>query len=727
VDFCLIAAAAANDFTAYAAGFYNIFKVCVGLGFVIFVHELGHFLAAKACGVKCEKFYVGFDIPLPKIFGFRLPSKLAHFTWGETEYGIGILPLGGYVKMLGQDDDPRKFKAEQERAKAQREGTAAVGLADGEKDQETFEEKPAFDPRSYQAKSVPQRMVIISAGVIMNLIFAVIMAAAAYGMGVVYTPTVVGSAPPGSPGWTRGFDPGDKIIQVGHDGRLNEKMRWQQDLMPKIVLNFGHEDMAFLVQRPGESKPLWIENVRPEDRIGIGMPLLGIGSSQTNQLHDPPAMPGSVAAKTKPPLLGGDKVVAINGQPIANYAELQAYLALHPAEELKLTMERTPAAEKSQSTASAAPEAETLEVAVPAQPLRYIGLITELGPVYAVRAGSPAQISKIQAGDEILSINGEPIGNPLTISQRMLKYIGQDVEIKLRRTTNGKAEELTTQVKPEAPRFMNENRPTFGGDLISIEPLGLALPVLPKVLEVAPDSPAAKAKLQPGDEIIGVQFVALNETEQAELLEKYGEKLFEQKTLDENKFNWVVFSQYLQLLPADTKVSVTYRREGALDSVELATIDMPGGYLESRGLIFVGLEEVRTAASMGEAWSLGLRETKDKLVEVANVLYRLVTGSVPAKNMSGAIGIFSFATHEAARGWPRLLIFLTFLSANLALINFLPIPVLDGGHMVFLIWEGITGKPPNENIHGWLLMMGLIFVLGLMVFTLGLDLMRVFG
>ena len=73
-------------------------------------HELGHFLVAKWCGVKCEKFYVGFDVPI-KILGLQLPSKLFHFQWGETEYGVGIIPLGGYVKMLGQDDDPRAAQA----------------------------------------------------------------------------------------------------------------------------------------------------------------------------------------------------------------------------------------------------------------------------------------------------------------------------------------------------------------------------------------------------------------------------------------------------------------------------------------------------------------------------------------------------------------------------------------------------------------------------------------
>src|SRR6266850_2811444 len=93
--------------------------VAAGLGFVVFVHELGHFLVAKACGVKCEKFYVGFDwFPIQKIGPITIPRAIFRKQWGETEYGIGILPLGGYVKMLGQDDDPRNAEAEAARIRA---------------------------------------------------------------------------------------------------------------------------------------------------------------------------------------------------------------------------------------------------------------------------------------------------------------------------------------------------------------------------------------------------------------------------------------------------------------------------------------------------------------------------------------------------------------------------------------------------------------------------------
>ena len=95
--------------------------VIFGLGMVIFIHELGHFLVAKWCGVRCDKFYIGFDVPITIPIPFtkkkiKIPSALWKKKWGETEYGVGILPLGGYVKMLGQDDNPYRAREEMEKA-----------------------------------------------------------------------------------------------------------------------------------------------------------------------------------------------------------------------------------------------------------------------------------------------------------------------------------------------------------------------------------------------------------------------------------------------------------------------------------------------------------------------------------------------------------------------------------------------------------------------------------
>ena len=104
------------------SGVGTVLLVIVGLNFVILVHELGHFLVAKLCGVKCEKFYIWFDA-----FGFRL----GRFRWGETEYGVGWLPLGGYVKMLGQEDNPARLREEIARAKV-RQTAEEVPIASSE-------------------------------------------------------------------------------------------------------------------------------------------------------------------------------------------------------------------------------------------------------------------------------------------------------------------------------------------------------------------------------------------------------------------------------------------------------------------------------------------------------------------------------------------------------------------------------------------------------------------
>ena len=112
--------------------------MAVGLGFVIFVHELGHFAVAKLCGVKCEKFYLGFDIG---------GLKLCKFHRGETEYGIGILPLGGYVKMLGQEDNPARLREEIERAKHRRKRAATKS------GRERPPTRPEFGPR--RRSSIP--------------------------------------------------------------------------------------------------------------------------------------------------------------------------------------------------------------------------------------------------------------------------------------------------------------------------------------------------------------------------------------------------------------------------------------------------------------------------------------------------------------------------------------------------------------------------------------------
>ena len=111
--------------------------------------------------------------------------------------------------MLGQDDDPRKQEEEAERIR--------------QENPEPDEDAPQqFDPRSFPAKPVWQRMIIISAGVVMKVITGVIFAAIAYGFGVSYSPAVVGGVMPGGPAWQAGIEPGGQVVSVG---------TWQDDQM----------------------------------------------------------------------------------------------------------------------------------------------------------------------------------------------------------------------------------------------------------------------------------------------------------------------------------------------------------------------------------------------------------------------------------------------------------------------------------------------------------------
>ena len=138
----------------------NVSYVVLGLGLVIFFHELGHFAVAKCCDVNVERFSIGFGPVLWRI------------KHGETEYVISWIPFGGYVKMLGQDDiDPSQLTSDE----------------------------IAEDPRSYSAKSVFARMAIISAGVIMNLITGLFFYAGAYGLGVESSQPIVGLVQTGLP------------------------------------------------------------------------------------------------------------------------------------------------------------------------------------------------------------------------------------------------------------------------------------------------------------------------------------------------------------------------------------------------------------------------------------------------------------------------------------------------------------------------------------------------
>lgn len=687
-----------------------ILKAAFGLGFVIFVHELGHFLVAKACGVKCEKFYVGFDVPI-KIGPIQFPRTLFRKQWGETEYGIGIVPLGGYVKMLGQDDNPANTAKEAERIRVARE----------QADDNQEEAPPEIDPRSYPAKSVPQRLAIISAGVVMNLIFAVIFSAVAYRMGVSYTPCIVGSTSPGLSAWKHDLQTGDRILQMGRDGEPSDHLRFDKDMVVTVMMTGANQDLDLLVQpytAPGaaEQNPEWItvKLSSPQEELK-GRPVIGISPYLTTKIGLPDEHAKLVAhlpiGKVSPALEFGDQIVAIDGQPIENYEQLSLQLARRVDEDLKLTIRRSVAEKESN---------QEFEIVLPKNRLRTLGLNMSMGSITAIQDGSLAQQAGLKVGDRVLTINGQEVGDPLTLHDQLRRLAGQETVLGIER--EGSDQPTTITVTPQEPTMLHLGVGSSGS--LAAGALGFAYSIENTVASVVPGSPADEAGMQAGDSLYEVGFVPTDGDER-----KLEEEMFPrlQPIPLGEKFAWPTVHERIQLSQPNTKFKVVFIRDGLQKSAQMAAMESEQFNVTDRGLRPMADEEVHRVTSWSQAFSLGLRETTESIRQVYFILFNLITGQISPTNLGGPAAIATMAGMEANESTARLLIFLTLLSANLAVINFLPIPVLDGGHAMFLLYEGIFRRPVNDRIAFGLTMAGFCFILGLMIFVIGLDVWRLSG
>ena len=680
---------------------------------MIFVHELGHFIVAKLCGVKCEKFYLGFDVGGWKLFKFK---------YGETEYGIGVLPLGGYVKMLGQEDNPARLRAEIERAKLQRseEGASADTSTEtpiADQSEKEFDmasaEQALYDPRSYLAKSVPKRMAIISAGVIMNVIFAFFTAVAAYYIGVEQIACGVGEVFPGEAAWRAGLRPGDQIVEIA-----GKKVDRFEDLKMNVTVGDIDNGVAMTVKRPGIKDPLKFL-VHPD--LLHGYPSIGIFSSRIATLEKeppkevPPCLPGSAAFRAKPALQPGDRIVMADDVKVDGLHQLNAYLAMHPDKPLQLTIECTLPAENQKN--NPLETSKLINVAVPPQPMRRLGLVMTMGQIAAIQDGSPAAAAGIKARDLLLKIDGKPVDDPMLLPDQLRRRAGETITLTIGRESLPAPIDVTVTLRQvgwiEQPQM--ENNP------LTVPELGIAYQVLNRVDRVIPGSPAEKAGIQPGEIIQQATIFPPDDS--------VTQKSFSQSKItidfDEKNQNWPFFFYLLQgkdyypFHPGST-VELVFNNDR---KVMLKPENVPDWYNPYRGFIFEPETNFRKAQSFTQAVQWGGVETQGSLMAVARFLQKLGS-QISVKALGGPITIAVVAGQAAKQGIARLLLFLTFLSANLAVLNLLPIPLLDGGHLIFLIYEGIRGKPADERVQIALSLLGLVFLLGLMLFVIGMDVSR---
>jgi regulator of sigma E protease len=336
------------------------------LGGLIFVHELGHFLVAKALRVKVLRFSIGFG---PRLFGLQR---------GETEYRISLLPLGGYVKMAG--DDPSELLAPEDRG------------------------------RGFLEQSPWRRLLIAVAGPSANLLFPALIyfALAVAQNGEPTAGPFVGTVAPGSPAAAAGLLPGDRILSVAAPGAPERPVRYFTDLRELVSPHPG-EPLTFRVQREGrEIAPVTIVPAPDEDRNPIETTRRGV-------IGVTPAYAPAVVAPVRPgaagPLEPFDLVIAAGGRRVRHLGELSRELARARCAPLDLEVVRERPVELPGATLAAHEpvKLEAVPTCLEGRPAFLAADPAVSTFVAAVSPGSPAERAGITRGDAIASINGAPV------------------------------------------------------------------------------------------------------------------------------------------------------------------------------------------------------------------------------------------------------------------------------------------------------------------------------
>lgn len=641
----------------------NWLYVILGLGLVIFFHELGHFAVAKWCNVYVERFSIGFG---PIIWRYQK---------GETEYALSIIPFGGYVKMLGQDDiDPSQLSSEE----------------------------IAEDPRSYSSKKVWQRMAIISAGVIMNILTAVLFFAYAYIEGIDLVSSTIGNVHAGFPAWEEGIEAGDKIVEI--NGR---EVNSFSDIQRFVALSQG--SLEIVVQKlNGDKQTVTVDPKQTELHRMIGAsPASGLQVAPANPENNiTAAIPGTPAGKAEPAVPSESTIIAIDGEPITDPNTFNQLMVQRRNDPLTFTFHVDDAS-------------SDISTVIPPQAFRELGLQMEIGPVEGVKKNSPASAAGFKVGDKIIVVDGKKVPleiNPLKLPDYLNEKQGTEIEIVVKRKSAGaEYEDHTIKVTPQnKPGWVEV--PAMAEVPLSVPAIGVSYKLINRVIDVTEGSPADLAGIQAEDAIEKISFLAPESGE----MDIQGNKDY---IIDFTKegTNWAHAFWEMQKVP-NRKIKLTYKRNKDTTEVEIEPqLAENWNFPSTRGLNLMSQRYLKKADSFGDALQMGMVSTRNNISDIYLTLRSLFTAKLSVKNLRGPLGIASVSYGAADMGLPYLALFLGTLSVNLAVLNFLPIPVLDGGHMVFLILEAVTRKRPSEKVLIGATYVGMAFVLGMMFLVLYLD------
>ena len=318
---------------------------------------------------------------------------------------------------------------------------------------------------------------------------------------------------------------------------------------------------------------------------------------------------------------------------------------------------------------------------------------TDVVPVIAEpEANTPAHVAGLTGGREIVSIDGTPTESWPEVSMALAARLGDSGVIECHEPHSGYNAVESSRLDINAWQRGVDEPDLFAS-------LGL-VPTLPPILgTVVADGPAAAAGLHEWDRVIAVDGKPIT--------------------------SW---SDWVNAIrgAADQHLTVTLDRDGVEQSIELTPEARVGDDGKSYG--FVGVAPLMREVKYGvlEALPLGLHETGAKTLLTFELMKKMVTGFVSARNLSGPITIAKVAGDSARGGMKSFFRVLALLSISLGVLNLLPIPILDGGHVMFCVTELIIRRPVPDRVQAWGMQIGLALVGGMMLLAFYNDITRLF-
>jgi regulator of sigma E protease len=318
----------------------------------------------------------------------------------------------------------------------------------------------------------------------------------------------------------------------------------------------------------------------------------------------------------------------------------------------------------------------------------------------AVTPDSLAANANLHVGDEIVAVDGEPTAGWADVNMQLINRLGESGILDLRVREQGSELDSPRQVTLD-----NWQRGVAEPDPLAALGVRPWRPVLEPVLaQLDPDGPAAAAGLQLGDRLLSLQ----------------GQKLAD----------WQQLVDQVRGLPGK---AITLQLARGAETIEVSLTLAVRGEGENRsGYLGAGVAAGQWPAAMLrevrfgplDALGQGVANTWSMSVLTLNSLKKMLFGELSVKNLSGPITIAKVAGASAESGLSEFLKFLAYLSISLGVLNLLPIPVLDGGHLLFYLFEWVRGRPLPERVQGWGMQIGISLVVGVMLLALVNDLSR---